>query len=344
MLKTPQKILVIRLSSLGDIVVMTPIFRALRERYPTAQIDYLIKTEFQSLLENNPFISNLLVFDAKSGFRGWRKLCRRLAAEHYDIYIDMHNNLRSRVLGHYLQRASLLRFHKPRLKRFLLFYFYINIFRKNFTLLSEYFKVLKPLKISNAALIPEIVLSDSAVQRTAEILAEQDIHQPFVVLLAVAAWANKRYSINKYRELSRRIVEKYNVQVVWLGGKKDHYLNEISGSKDPKNIFLIGETTLDESIAILSKSSLVIGNDTGLSYAAEAVGTPLIVILGPTSRETGAGPFGPDSQSIQQQLWCRPCSQKGNRKCYRKRQYCLENISVDEIFGVVQSVLDGEKK
>jgi len=176
------------------------------------------------------------------------------------------------------------------------------------------------------------------------LLAEQDIHQPFVVLLAVAAWANKRYSINKYRELSRRIVEKYNVQVVWLGGKKDHYLNEISGSKDPKNIFLIGETTLDESIAILSKSSLVIGNDTGLSYAAEAVGTPLIVILGPTSRETGAGPFGPDSQSIQQQLWCRPCSQKGNRKCYRKRQYCLENISVDEIFGVVQSVLDGEKK
>ncbi|HCK98604.1 MAG TPA: hypothetical protein DHW42_00665 [Candidatus Marinimicrobia bacterium] len=344
MLKIPQKILVVRLSSLGDIIVMTPIFRALRERYPTAQIDYLIKTEFQSLLENNPFISNLLVFGAKSGFRGWRELCRKLAAEEYNIYIDMHNNLRSRVLGHYLRRSSLLRFRKPRLKRFFLFYFYINLFRKDFTLLSEYFKVLKPLKISNAALMPEIFLSDNAGQRADEILAKRNVHQPFVVLLAVAAWANKRYSINKYRELSRRIIEKYNVQIVWLGGKKDHYLTEFSATKDSKNIFLIGETTLDESIAILSKSSLVIGNDTGLSYAAEAVGTPLIMILGPTSRETGAGPFGPGSQSIQQQLWCRPCSQKGDRKCYRKRQYCLENISVDEIFRAAQFVLDGEKK
>ncbi|MCK4641049.1 MAG: hypothetical protein KAU06_06910, partial [Candidatus Marinimicrobia bacterium] len=77
----PQNILIIRLSSLGDIVFLTPVFRVLRNKFPDARIDCLTKVEFQPLLQHNPFISNVLTFDSGEGFAGWRELCRKLACE-----------------------------------------------------------------------------------------------------------------------------------------------------------------------------------------------------------------------------------------------------------------------
>nr|MBC8491798.1 glycosyltransferase family 9 protein [Candidatus Neomarinimicrobiota bacterium] len=165
----PQKILIIRLSSLGDIVFLTPIFKVLRSKFPDARIDFLTKVEFQPLLQHNPFISNVLTFDSDGGFPGWRELCRELACGGYDLYIDMHNSIRSRVLGYYLRKIPHLRFLKPRLKRFLLFYFYINLFPENFTVLNEYMKVLEPLGISGDSLVPEIYLNDLATQRAEEL-------------------------------------------------------------------------------------------------------------------------------------------------------------------------------
>ena len=335
-----QKILVIRLSSLGDIVVLTPIFRALRSRFPTAQIDCLTKIEFQPLLHDNPYLSRILTYDTSTGLAGWINLCQQLQTVSYDLYLDMHANLRSRILGYYLHRTRLLRWHKPRLKRFFLFYLYLNLFPKDFCLLSEYFKVLTPLDLVTDGLLPEIFLNETVIKRTAVILQEHQISGPFVVLLPIATWINKRYPVERYKELADRIWATYQLPAVWLGGKKDRYLRAAGIPNDASNILLIGETSLAESLAILARSILVIGNDTGLSYAAEALGIPLILILGPTSRETGAGHNCPGSYTIEKQLWCRPCSQKGDRRCYRRRRYCLEGISADEIFQAVSSILN----
>jgi len=338
--KETLKILVIRLSSLGDIVVLTPIFRALRGRFSTAQIDCLTKIEFQPLLQYNPYISRVLTFDTSIGLSGWINLCRLLQTESYDLYLDMHANLRSHILGYYLHQTRLLRLHKPRLKRFFLFYLYLNLFPKNFRLLSEYLKVLAPLDLVTEGLLPEIFLSETVIKSADVILKDHQISGPFAVLLPIATWINKRYSVERYKELAGRIWETYHLPAVWLGGKRDHFLREAGIPNNASNILLIGETSLAESLAILSRSALVIGNDTGLSYAAEALGIPLILILGPTSRETGAGHHCPGSYTIEKQLWCRPCSQKGDRRCYRRHQYCLEGISVGEIFQVVSSVLN----
>jgi heptosyltransferase-2 len=337
------KILVVRLSSLGDIVVLTPVFRALRRRFPGAQIDCLTKTEFQPLLQDNQFISRVLTFDTATGLAGWLNLCRQLRTASYDLYLDMHANLRSRILGYYLHQSRLLRFRKPRLKRFFLFYLYLNLFPKDFSLLSEYLKVLALLDLESEGLLPEIFLNKTSINSVEIILKNHQISGSFVVLLPIATWINKRYSIERYKELAARIWETYHLPVIWLGGKEDRYLWEAGISGEAGNILLVGETSLVESLAILSRSTLVIGNDTGLSYAAEALGVPLIMILGPTSRETGAGPNCPGGYAIQQQLWCRPCSQKGDRRCYRRRRYCLEDIKVDEIFQTASAVLNRMK-
>ena len=148
-----------RLSSMGDIVVLTPIFRSLREKYPLARIDFLTKMEFAEIVANNPFLSNIITYDSGTKLAGWRDLCRQLKAQDYDLLIDMHNNIRSHILSHYLRRVSLLRYQKPYLRRFLLFYFWLNFFPHDFRLLKEYYKVLQPLGLTIRRPLPEIFSS-----------------------------------------------------------------------------------------------------------------------------------------------------------------------------------------
>ena len=340
--KEPKKILVIRLSSLGDIVVLTPIFKSLKVRFPEAQIDFLVKKEFKSIIVKNPYLSNIMTFDTNEGLRGWNKLCRSLSGENYDLFIDMHNNFRSWILNLFLFKVPRLRYYKPRLLRFLLFYFLINFFPKSFSLLGEYFKVLKPLGIDSPDSKPEIFLPDLALEKAKSILENKGVKSPFVTILPVAAWSNKRYPLMKYEELAKRINNELNITVVWLGGKKDSYLNDLKYLEQGKSVEVIGETDLEESLGILCQSFLVVGNDTGLTYSAEALGIPVVLILGPTSRETGAGHYYENSVTLQKDIWCRPCSQKGDRKCYRKKQYCMEGISSDEIFKAVRKIIERE--
>ncbi len=340
----PGKILIIRLSSLGDIVVLTPIFKSLRKRFPEAQIDFLVKKEFKSIVAENPYLSNVITFDISERLRGWKKLCRSLADENYDLFIDMHNNFRSWILSLFLIKVPKLRYYKPRLLRFLLFYFLINLFPKSFSLLGEYFKVLRPLGISSSDSKPEIFLSNSALERAKSILKNKGVEDHFVAILPIAAWSNKRYPLKKYEKLAKRINDELNMNVVWLGGERDAYLNDLSYLQPSKSIKIIGETDLEESLGILSQSSLVVGNDTGLTYSAEALGVPVVLILGPTSRETGAGHYYEKSITLQKDIWCRPCSQKGDRKCYRKKKYCMEEISTGEIFNAVCHIIEGKVK
>jgi len=342
--KEPKKILVIRLSSLGDIVILTPIFKSLRERFPEAQIDFLVKKEFKSIVAENPYISNVITFDIKEKLQGWNKLCRLLAHENYNLFIDMHNNFRSWILSLFLIKVPKLRYYKPRLLRFLLFYFLINFFPKSFSLLGEYFKVLRPLGIGLPDSKPEIFLSNYSLEKAKSILKNKGVKNQFVAILPIATWSNKRYPLKKYEELARRINDELNITVVWLGGERDAYLNDLSYLQPFKSIKIIGETDLEESLGILSQSSLVVGNDTGLTYSAEALGVPIVLILGPTSRETGAGHYCEKSVTLQKDIWCRPCSQKGDRRCYRRKQYCMEGISSDEIFKAVRKIIEGKVK
>ena len=107
-----------------------------------------------------------------------------------------------------------------------------------------------------------------------------------------------------------------------------------------KLIDIHGETSLRESIAIISQAEFIIGSDTGLVHAAEGLDIPAISILGPTTKETGAGVFNKRSVTVEDaNLWCRPCSQNGSIPCYRKEQYCMTNIDVKNVMKAVERVM-----
>ena len=338
----PLKILIMRLSALGDIVNLTVIFSKIREKYPHAEIHFLTKTQFQDIVNPNNYGIKIISFDSSKGLRGWLEICADLKKEKYDWFLDMHNNIRSRILGLYLSKVKGKKFVKPRIRRLLLFYFLINCFSKKFNLISEYLKVLKILGIDSNYGYTEIKLRDSVIQKSKDILKSVGIKKDFVVILPIAAWKNKRYDLNRYLQLSEKIVSEYKMQVVWLGGKSDEYLNEIN-IKNEQIIKMLGQTILMESMAILKQAKFVIGNDTGLIYASQALGTPSLIIEGPTSRETGAGHCQNGSKVLETTLWCRPCSQKGDRKCYRTKQHCLD-FTVKEVYSVFNQIVTGENQ
>jgi len=325
-----------RLSSLGDIVNLTVIFSVLRNHYPNATIDFVIKEKFRPLVEPNNHNIGIIEFDEKTGFSGWISICRRLKAEKYDYFLDMHNNIRSRILSVFLWNTKKTHFVKPRLRRFLLFYFWINLFPKTYNLITEYLKTLTLLNIYVESGKTDIRLKESVEKTAHKKLKEKGIVGDFIALLPIAAWKNKRYNLSRFKELSQLIIKSHNLPVVWLGGKQDRYLDAIE-LKSENIIPVIGETSLMESMAILKQARIVIGNDTGLTYAAQALGTPALIIEGPTSRETGAGHVQYGSRVVKKDTWCRPCSQKGDRRCYRKKQYCLD-IMPEEIFDTFNQV------
>lgn len=330
----PKSILLIRLSSLGDIVVLTPLFRSLRDKFPEARIDFVTKSEYVGVVAHNPFISNIYRYDSHTKLDGWRKMCNQFKLQNYDLLIDMHNNIRSHILAGYLRPIPILRYRKPYLRRFLLFYLWLNFFPHDFRLISEYLKVLHPLGIMQSpSARPEIFLKTDIISRAHSILSERGIHPPFVTFLPIATWPNKLFPLAKYVTVARRINSELKMPVIWLGCQNDVHLRQLDYLIPGESVRLAGETTLAESLALLSLSRAVIGNDTGLTYAAEALGVPVVLILGPTSRETGAGCHTPQSLNLESRLFCRPCSQKGDRRCYRRHKLlCLDEITDSEVF------------
>ena len=124
-----------------------------------------------------------------------------------------------------------------------------------------------------------------------------------------------------------------------IGGENDSICDEINFKTRTKVINIRGQTSLRESLAIVSQAKFILGNDTGLLHAGESLGISAITILGPTSRETGAGIFLKNSSVIEHKsLWCRPCSQNGSIPCYRKEQYCMTEIKSDEIMYAINKL------
>jgi len=149
-----------------------------------------------------------------------------------------------------------------------------------------------------------------------------------------ATWPNKVWTVAGYRQLFDLM---HGKQAVILGGAENTVCDEIAGEFE-NVVNLRGKTNLRTSMTILSIASVAVGADTGLIHAAEALGTPVVMITGPTSRETGANVRHTGSQQLYSDLWCRPCSKNGQRRCIRNEQFCLSGVTSKEVLESINSV------
>ena len=320
------------MSSIGDIILATSFLDSVKKKYPNSSIDFLIKKEFSPLLQNHPQINNVIELDKSEGLKGLINLGKHLMHQGYYMVFDIHNVFRSKILSFFFKRKIFFQIKKPRLKRFMLFNLKLNFFKKDFSHIKMYHSILEDIHSFPRT---SLYVSSDEINRAKSFLKKEGVDQEFICIVPGAAWKQKQLPVDKYNELIDILNKKFAFKIVLLGSKNDTICDEIK--KDINIVNLKDKTSLRMAMSILTISEHTFGSDTGLLHASEALNTPVSMILGPTSMETGASINHPNSKIFEKNnLWCRPCSQNGKRPCIRKEQYCLTGININDIAGAFQ--------
>ena len=318
-----MKILVIRFSSIGDIVLTTPIVRCLKKQIPNAEIHFLTKLGFVSLVESNPYISKIYSIKDKVV-----EVSEALKKENYDFVIDLHHNLRSaqvkRATG-----SKAFSFNKLNIEKWLLVNLKINKL-PNIHIVERYFETVKTLGVvnDNAGLdffIPEKDLVDIPV---AFKLNANGYH----ALVVGGSYYTKQIPINKLQDICR-LSDK---PIVVLGGKEDVAMGlQLEKEFTGKVFSACGKFNINQSASIVQQADKVITSDTGLMHIAAAFKKDVFSLWGNTIPKFGMYPYlpGKNSKILEiKNLSCRPCSKLGYSKCPKGHFKCMQEINVKEIF------------
>jgi ADP-heptose:LPS heptosyltransferase len=314
-----KKFLILRFSSIGDIVLTTPIIRNLRLTYPDADIHFLSKKKFESVLQYNPYINHLHVFE-----NDINECIGALKKERFDFIIDLHNNLRTTILKLKLRRPS-AKFDKLNFGKWLLVNFKINRL-PNKHIVDRYFETAKSLNICNDQKGLDFFLPT----QTFDTLDKFNLTKNNYVTIAIgAAHATKQIPENKILE----VVKKIKLPVVLLGDNKDvnKANNIISKSNHPSIINACGVCNLMESAYLIQQSNLLITSDTGLMHIASAFKKTIYSFWGNTVPEFGMSPYKPNIENKifeVKNLSCRPCSKIGFDKCPKGHFDCMNKIDL----------------
>ncbi len=331
-----ESILVMRFSSIGDIIQTTSTLCTIKEYLPNSTIDYLTLDHFKSILKNHKSINKVYSIPKDAKYSNIIELILKLKSNKYDYIIDLHSSARSKVFSLFLKKSKIKKIKKPRLKRFFLFLFHLNSFKKNFNVRSMYSKAIQDLlpadyKIENTKLY--ISLNEKK-----EINEKLNIEKYFV-LAPEAAWTQKQFSAQRYVGILNNIYKKFKLTPVLIGSSNGSICKEIAKGYSNKIINISGKTSLRQSLSVISNASFVVGGDTGMIHAAEALSKHVVAIFGPTNKQTGGGLFSNLSKEIHSSdIWCKPCSINGSFPCYRKKQYCMTEIDDRGILKSIENI------
>ncbi len=344
---TLASVLLIRLSSIGDIILTTPLIRALGVRYPEAAIDFVTKQEFAELLGQHPRLRRVYAFDSRRGFSGLRELAREVRSQRYDLIVDLHVNPRSLYLLSFAGAHMTRRYRKHTLKRQMLKRFRINYLKDARPVLERYFTALEDFGVYHDGLGPDIYL-DAPSRERAEGILRDFIPQGGLRLIGLAPGAShgtKRWPAARFAKAALRLAEASEAGVVLLGSRQDEPVaqevkDKLGKARALPVLDLVGKLRLLETAAVIQGLDLVISNDTALMHMAGAVKTPVVAVFGPTSRELGFFPFGENARVVEKlDLECRPCSLHGDEFCPEGHFRCMKEISADQVATAANELL-----
>ncbi len=318
------KILIIRLSSIGDIVLTTPVIRCVKQQLPNAEVHFLVKHAFRMVVESNPYIDKLhLLHDRLSD------TIETLKREKFDYIIDLHHNLRTAKIKSAL-KVKAFSFNKLNLQKWLLTATKINTL-PNIHIVDRYMETVATLGVRNDGKGLDYFLAHHD--------AVPDDHIPhshyfgYVALVIGAAHHTKKLPVNKLQEFCKAV----DYPIILLGGPDDRREGDAIASIDTVKIYnSCGKFKLNESADLIRRSKLVVTHDTGLMHMAAAFKKPIISIWGNTVPAFGMTPyFGyasqPDDRMEVKGLWCRPCSKIGYNKCPLGHFNCMNKQDIQEL-------------
>ena len=330
-----QKVLIIRFSSIGDIILTTPVVRCLKQQLPNAQIHYLTKYGYRGIVQSNPYIDKVHVLE-----ENLPEIISQLNAEKFDFIIDLHNNLRTLKVKRALKDVQAFSFEKLNMQKWLLTAVKVNLLPR-IHIVDRYMKTVETMGVRNDGLGLDYFIPEK------EIVPDDHIPHShilgFIAIVIGAAHATKKLPLAKLQQLCAEI----DHPIILLGGPEDRKLgDEIALIDDVKIYNACGKFSLNESADLVRKAKIVITHDTGLMHIAAAFKKPIISVWGNTVPAFGMIPYYGSAMVANSMfevkgLWCRPCSKIGYNKCPLGHFKCMQK---QDIQGLVTQVMSSVRK
>ncbi|MCR5035832.1 MAG: glycosyltransferase family 9 protein [Bacteroidales bacterium] len=327
-----MKILLIRFSSIGDIVLTTPVIRCIkRQMDDDVELHMLTRDKFESLSYNNPYIDKTHEYG-----NSLREVIKELKKEEFDYVVDLQkNNLSRRVcwaLG--CEHHS---FHKLDFKKMLLTTFKINKL-PDVHIVDRYFEAVEPLDVKNDGRGLEFYISESNMMQEPDL--PEEFRNGFYAVVVGGSYNTKVIPTEKLVE----IIEKLDEPVILLGGPGDMQRAKQVADAVGENVWNpVGMLNLEQSAAIIKMSKAVLTSDTGMMHIAAALNKPMVSVWGNTVPEFGMYQLYPKGSINKlniveiKDLKCRPCSKLGYKKCPKGHFKCMKMIDTDKVVSLLKN-------
>jgi heptosyltransferase-2 len=322
-----MKFLVIRFSSIGDIVLASPVFRCLKKQVATAEVHLLTKLSFKAVTEANPYIDKFFYLD-----NAIDELISTLLNQDYDYVIDLHNNFRSQKIRRALKKPTHV-IDKLNWQKFLLTNLHVD-FMPGRHITTRSLDTLESFGVKDDGKGLDYFIPDKDYIRDEDLPTSH--HAGYIAIVIGASYPTKKLPVYKLQELCSTI----DYPIVLVGGKEDVEEGNAISDADPVKIYnACGKFNLNESADIVRRSNLVISHDTGLQYIACAFGKKVLAIWGSTSPKLDVEPYYGSALNsadfptkyeniLVPGLSCQPCSKYGNRKCPRGHFKCMRQQDI----------------
>ena len=326
------RVLVVRFSSIGDVLLTTPLLRALRRRHPEAAVTFVTKRAMAPLVSDNPNVTQVVALEADEPIGHLAARVDPFDATHG---LDLHGSLRSRALR-LLVRCRWSGYRKRKLARTALIATKRNLYSRHVPVAERYFEAAQELDVTPDGEPPEFHLAAAARTRVEQWLGEQRLAGARLAALAPgAAHATKRWPVSHWIALGERLAAA-GYKLVVVGGPEDRGVaHQIGGTA----VSAAGEFSLQETGALLARSQVLVSGDTGVMHMATGVGTPVVALFGPTVEEFGFFPYSTRSTVLQRALDCRPCSAMGTGQCPLDHHRCMVDIVPADVAAAVEKLV-----
>jgi ADP-heptose:LPS heptosyltransferase len=316
------KFLIIRLSSIGDIVLTTPVVRCLKQQVKDAEVHFCVRQDYADVLKNNPFIDKIVFLNDDLS-----ELTKRLKNEKYDYIIDLHRNIRTKIIKRKLGTKS-FSFDKLNFKKWLLVNFRINRLPP-VHIVDRYLKSVQSFHVKNDGQGLDYFIS---IEDEKVIESLPPVFKNGYIGFVIAA---KHFTKQLPSEKIISICLKINQPIILLGGPEDVKKAEeiIHGAHRLKSDSIIfnscGKFSINQSAALVKHATKIITHDTGLMHIAAAFKKNILTVWGNTIPELGMYPYYGTNKTVHEQrfeiknLYCRPCSKIGFKKCPQQHFRCM---------------------
>ena len=343
-MKAPLKILIIKLSAIGDVVHMLPVLESIHRCYPDASIDWVVERAAADLIEYHPLLRRVIVSDRKR----WQKtlfsfaalkeitsFVRAVRSEKYDIILDMQGLMKSGIitglarggrklgLGESREGAGFFLTEKPAPVNF------------NDHAIDRYMGILKLLECSSVSYEGKVPITEEDQNYIMKMFADLNLgSRPVVGINPMAKWRSKLWYPERFISIADRLISEFNCDVIFTGEEEDRsYIDGIVNGMVHQAANIAGRTSLRELAFLYTKINFLITTDTGPMHIAAAMKCPVIALFGPTA-PWRTGPYGEGHISLRSEISCSPCYK---RTC--NKMLCMNDITTEKVIGAVISKL-----